>query len=317
GEVDAVGVHEVVPELLERVRAHGRVGEIAEQQRDPVRAPLRVVGRSARHHDDVLRVLDERDVDLLAVDDVTVAPADGVRLDRRDVRPRLGLGERTGPHISRDKPRQVSLLLLSGAVAGEQTAAEHRSTEEERAAFHPAAALLRHGDPEHPVLGERVPELSREAVLLVDPLPVLVLRALRELEPELAQGELVVVVVEVHGRSWRISASIAGQLARDTGTSPSSPSGTSVPGCGSPSIRVMTSGPSGVRTPPPQPPSPPVPASSTPASTGSRRHSVPPQSGQSSRRGNTARPQASHTNTRRLTGAPTRRHWRRLRSGTA
>src|ERR1019366_4251493 len=157
--------------------------------------------------------------------------------------------------------------LLSGAVAGEQTAAEHRSTEEERAAFHPAAALgdsldrdrqveqalagpaelLRHADPEHPVLAERVPELSREAVLLVDPLPVLVLRALRELEPELAQGELVVVVVEVHGRSWRISASIAGQLARDTGTSPSSPSGTSVPGCGSPSIRVMTSGPRGVR----------------------------------------------------------------------
>jgi len=79
-----------------------------------------------------------------------------------------------GPHVAGDEPGQIGLLLLSAAVAGEQAAAEHGAAEEERTAFHAAAALgdplhrdrqveqalaaaaelLGQRDPEHAVLGE-------------------------------------------------------------------------------------------------------------------------------------------------------------------
>ena len=77
---------------------------------------LRGVGIGARREPDVVGVLRVRREDLLAVDDVVVAVADGARLERGEVGAGAGLGVADAEESSPCRmPRQQRLLLRLGA----------------------------------------------------------------------------------------------------------------------------------------------------------------------------------------------------------
>ena len=89
------------------------------------------VGVGAHEHLAVVGDVAEAGPDLLAVDDVVVAVADGARAQAGEVGAGVGLGEALAPHVRRRcrMPRQVALLLLVGALGDERGAAVEQPDE--------------------------------------------------------------------------------------------------------------------------------------------------------------------------------------------
>ena len=123
-EVLGRDAHVVEEDLVELVAArhvhegaHGEAGGVHRDHEVGDALVLRDVGVGAGEAEHVLGHVGERGPDLLAVDDVVVAVADGAGLEGGEVGAGLGLGEALAPHVfAGEDAGDVLLLLLVGAV---------------------------------------------------------------------------------------------------------------------------------------------------------------------------------------------------------
>ena len=120
----------------------GRISTPGRVHRQDQPADALVLGRVRVGADEqlaVVRDLGVRRPDLLAVDHVVVAVADGATAQRREVRAGVGLGEALAPDLLAAKdPRQVRLLLLGRRLGDERRAGVQQPDE-----VHPDVRRLR------------------------------------------------------------------------------------------------------------------------------------------------------------------------------